>query len=138
MDQNNASLLFYYIGIAVFAFFVAAPCILSTISLFGVQKRFAKVMIEEGVISAAEVKKYHPKKEIAGVVLSLLVIFALVYTCAKTGSIGIACGVLSFAIGALKYRVVLQFNNITVQRFRNTYKHAMDHDKYNKYVKSHF
>ena len=117
---------------------MAASCILSAISLFGVQKRFAKVMIEEGVVSAAEVKKYHPKKQIAGVVLSILVMVALVLTCYKTGSIGYICGIFAFTGGVLKYRHVLEFNNITVQRFRNTYKHNMDHKKFNKYVEEHF
>ena len=136
--MESVGILFYYVGITLFAFFVAAPCILSAISLFGVQKRFAKVMIEEGVVTASEVKKYHPKKQIAGVVLSILVMFALVFTCYKTGSIGYICGIISFTGGVLKYRHVLEFNNITVQRFRNTYKHNMDHKKFNKYVEEHF
>ena len=71
--MESVGILFYYVGITLFGFFVAAPCLLSAISLFGVQKRFAKVMIEEGVVSAEEVKKYHPTKQIAGVVLSILV-----------------------------------------------------------------
>ena len=136
MDQ--LVIFFYYVAITLFAFFVAAPCLLSAISLFGVQKRFAKVMIEEGVVTAEEVKKYHPKKQIAGVILSILAMTALVLTCYKTGNIGYLCGILSFTGGVLKYRHVLQFNNITVQRFRNTYKHNMDHKKFNKYVEEHF
>ena len=138
MGTESIGILVYYVLITLFAFFVAAPCLLSTISLFGVQKRFAKVMIEEGVVSAEEVKKYHPKKQIAGVVLSILVMVALIYTCYKTGNIGYLCGILSFTGGVLKYRRVLQFNSITVQRFRNTYKHNMDHKKFNKYVEEHF
>ncbi len=136
MDQSV--LLFYYVGITLFAFFVAAPCILSAISLFGVQKRFAKTMIEEGVVSEEDVKKLHPKKQIAGVFLSVLVVIALVGTCYKTAPVGYICGILSFTGGVLKYRRVLEFNSITVQRFRNTYKHTMDHKKYNKYVEAHF
>ena len=136
--MESVGILFYYVGITLFGFFVAAPCLLSAISLFGVQKRFAKVMIEEGVVSAEEVKKYHPTKQIAGVVLSILVMFALVFTCYKTGNIGYLCGILSFTGGVLKYRRVLQFNSITVQRFRNTYKHNMDTKKFDKYVHEHF
>ena len=31
----------------LFGFFVVAPCILNAVSLFGVQKQFAKAMIED-------------------------------------------------------------------------------------------
>ena len=40
---------FFDVVIALFAFFVVAPCILNAVSLFGVQKRFADMMIKEGV-----------------------------------------------------------------------------------------
>ncbi len=137
MDQTTV-LLFYYVGVTLFAFFVAAPCILSAISLFGVQKRFAKAMIAEGVVTEEDVKKLHPKKQIAGVVFSVVVLACLIGLCYKTAPVGYVCGILSFGGGVLKYRRVLEFNSITVQRFRNTYKHTMDHKKYNKYVEAHF
>ena len=56
---------------ALFAFFVVAPMLLNTASLFGVQKQFAKAMVEEGVIDEATVKQLHPKKQITGVLISL-------------------------------------------------------------------
>ena len=59
--------------IALFAFFVVAPCVLNAVSLFTVQKRFAKTMIDLGVVQADVVHKLHPKKEIAGVIISLVV-----------------------------------------------------------------
>ena len=50
--------------VTLFAFFVAAPITLSAISTFGVQKHFARTMVEEGVIDEEEVKRMNkPKKE---------------------------------------------------------------------------
>ncbi len=136
--MSETALLFYYVGITLFAFFVVAPCFLNTFSLFGVQKRFAKAMIEEGVVNAEDVKKIHPKKQIAGVVITAVVIVALITTCYKTGSIGLICGILATTGGLLKYRAIIGFNSLTVQRFRNTYKAVMNEKKYNKYVETHF
>ena len=63
---------------ALFAFFVVAPMLLNTASLFGVQKQFAKAMVEEGVIDEATVKQLHPKKQIAGVLISLVLFAVLI------------------------------------------------------------
>ena len=41
--------------VTLFAFFAAAPITLSAISTFGVQKQFARAMIEDGVIAEEEV-----------------------------------------------------------------------------------
>ena len=136
--MNETGLLFYYVAITVWAFFVAAPIFLSAISLFGVQKRVAREMIAEGVITEEDMKKIHGKKQFAGVLISILVLGALVITCYKTGQIGYVCGILSFTGGFLKYRHLIGFNSVTVQRFRNTYKNCLDEKKFNKYVKDHF
>ena len=98
MNNDNFMVFVYNAIIALFAFFVAAPMLLNAISLFTVQKRFAKVMVDEGYI----------------------------------------CGCIALVAGVLKYRNIIQFNSLTVQRFRNTYKDEMDLNKYNKYVDSHF
>ena len=55
---------------ALFAFFVAAPCIFNAISLFGVQKKFNQIMVDEGIIAAEEIQSLHPKKQTAGVACS--------------------------------------------------------------------
>ena len=75
---NMGDLAILLVGIvdALFAFFVVAPILLNTASLFGVQKRFAQAMVEEGVIDAATVKQMQSKKQIAGVLISL-VLFAV-------------------------------------------------------------
>ena len=101
MNNDNFMVFVYNAIIALFAFFVAAPMLLNAISLFTVQKRFAKVMVDEGVVKEETVRRLHPKKQVAGV-------------------------------------LIIQFNSLTVQRFRNTYKDEMDLNKYNKYVDSHF
>ena len=49
MNNDNFMVFVYNAIIALFAFFVAAPMLLNAISLFTVQKRFAKVMVDEGL-----------------------------------------------------------------------------------------
>lgn len=123
---------------ALFAFFVVAPCVLNAASLFGVQKRFAAIMVEEGVVTQDVVNLLHPKKQVAGVVISVLVLAVLVSTCIKTAPMGYLCGGVALAAGLLKYRKIIQFNSLTVKRFRNTYKDHLNTAKFNKYVDSHF
>ena len=62
-----------------FAFFVVAPMMLQAASLFGVQKQFAKAMVQEGVVTQEAVDRIHPKKQIAGVVISLLLLAVLAF-----------------------------------------------------------
>ena len=74
MDNEGLMIFIFQAIIALFAFFVVAPCVLNAVSLFTVQKRFAKTMIDLGVVKEDVVKKLHPKKEIAGVIISLVVV----------------------------------------------------------------
>ena len=77
MNNDNFMVFVYNAIIALFAFFVAAPMLLNAISLFTVQKRFAKVMVDEGVVKEETVRRLHPKKQVAGVLISLLVLAGL-------------------------------------------------------------
>ena len=117
-----------------FAFFVVAPMMLQAASLFGVQKQFAKAMVQEGVVKQEDVDRIHPKKQIAGVVISLIMLAVLAFTCAKASPWGYICG----GVGLLKYRAIVQYNSETVKRFKNTYKDEMDVAKFNKFVETHF
>lgn len=137
---NMGDLAILLVGIvdALFAFFVVAPILLNTASLFGVQKRFAQAMVEEGVIDAATVKQMHSKKQIAGVLISLVLFAVLVWTCWKTAPMGYLCGGVALVVGFLKYRKIVQYNSLTVKRFRNTYKDQMNVTKFNKFVDTHF
>ena len=143
MNNDNFMVFVYNAIIALFAFFVAGPNLLNphssllNISLFTVQKRFAKVMVDEGVVKEETVRRLHPKKQVAGVLISLLVLAGLGWTCTRV-DMGYICGCIALVAGVLKYRNIIQFNSLTVQRFRNTYKDEMDLNKYNKYVDSHF
>lgn len=134
--MNNEGLMIFIIQaiLALFAFFVVAPCVLNAVSLFTVQKRFARTMIDEGVISAEEVKLIQPKKQIAGVIISVIVVAALAYTCVKMLPYGPICALFGLVAGIMKYRKVLQFNSLTVQRFKTTYKDSYDAKKLNAYV----
>ena len=137
---NMGDLAILLVGVvdALFAFFVVAPILLNTASLFGVQKRFAQAMVEEGVIDAATVKQMHSKKQIAGVLISLVLFAVLVWTCWKTAPMGYLCGGVALVAGFLKYRKIVQYNSLTVKRFRNTYKGQMNVTKFNKFVDTHF
>ncbi len=123
---------------ALFAFFVVAPIMLNTASLFGVQKRFAQAMVEEGVIDAETVKLLHPKKQIAGVLISVVLFAVLIWTCWKSAPMGYLCGGVALVAGFMKYRKIVQYNSLTVKTFRNTYKDHMDVKKFNKFVDTHF
>ena len=46
MDNEGLMIFIFQAIIALFAFFVVAPCVLNAVSLFTVQKRFAKTMID--------------------------------------------------------------------------------------------
>lgn len=137
---NMGDLAILLVGIvdALFAFFVVAPILLNTASLFGVQKRFAQAMVEEGVIDAATVKQMHSKKQVAGVLISLVLFAVLLWTCWKTAPMGYLCGGVALVAGFLKYRKIVQYNSLTVKRFRNTYKDQMNVTKFNKFVDTHF
>ena len=137
---NMGDLAILLVGIvdALFAFFVVAPILLNTASLFGVQKRFAQAMVEEGVIDANTVKQMQSKKQIAGVLISLVLFAVLVWTCWKTAPMGYLCGGVALVAGFLKYRKIVQYNSLTVKRFRNTYKDQMNVTKFNKFVDTHF
>ncbi len=137
---NMGDLAILLVGIvdALFAFFVVAPILLNTASLFGVQKRFAQAMVEEGVIDADTVKQMQPKKQIAGVLISLVLFAVLLWTCWKSAPMGYLCGGVALVAGFLKYRKIVQYNSLTVKRFRNTYKDQMNVTKFNKFVDTHF
>lgn len=137
---NMGDLAILLVGIvdALFAFFVVAPILLNTASLFGVQKRFAQAMVEEGVIDADTVKQMQSKKQIAGVLISLVLFAVLLWTCWKNAPMGYLCGGVALVAGFLKYRKIVQYNSLTVKRFRNTYKDQMNVTKFNKFVDTHF
>lgn len=137
---NMGDLAILLVGIvdALFAFFVVAPILLNTASLFGVQKRFAQAMVEEGIIDADTVKQMQSKKQIAGVLISLVLFAVLLWTCWKSAPMGYLCGGVALVAGFLKYRKIVQYNSLSVKRFRNTYKDQMNVTKFNKFVDTHF
>ena len=137
-NMGELSVLLIGVVDALFAFFVVAPIMLNTASLFGVQKRFAQAMVEEGVIDADTVKLLHPQKQIAGVLISVVLFAVLIWTCWKSAPMGYLCGGVALVAGFLKYRKIVQYNSLTVKTFRNTYKDHMDVKKFNKFVDTHF
>ena len=138
MDNEGLMIFIFQAIIALFAFFVVAPCVLNAVSLFTVQKRFAKTMIDLGVVQADVVRRMHPKKEIAGVIISLVVVAAFGYGVWRQAPISYLSGGLPLVVGFLKYRQIVQFNSLTVKRFQNTYQGQMDVKKYNDYMNKTF
>lgn len=136
--MGDMGLMIYYLVVTLFSFFVVGPCILNTISLFGVQKRFAKAMVEEGVITQEAVDRIHPKKQVAGVVISVVVTAALIYLAYRTAPIGYLCAGIAQIASIMKYYRVTQYNSLTVKRFRNTYENELDAKKFNQFVNKNF
>ena len=127
-----------YAVLALFTFFAGAPILLSSVSTFTVQSRLADAMIAEGIITEADKKMLQPKKQIAGVVITVIVCAVIVALSYKFAPMGFLFSGAAFVAGCFKFRKVLQFNSLTVQRFKNTYNHVMDEKKYNAYVKKMF
>ena len=131
--MGDISIFIVQAALALFTFFVAAPCVLNAISTFTVQARFADTMIAEGVITEADKRMLQPKKQIAGVLISVVMLAALTGIAVKTAPYGyFSCGIAAVA-GALKYRQILEFNSLTVSRFKNTYKTVMNTKKDDQY-----
>ena len=131
--MEGMGLLLLNAGLTAFGFFVAAPILLNTISTFGVQKRFAETMVQEGVIAEKEVRQMQPKKQLAGVIITAVVLIAADLVSSRV-NYGLICMTFGFLVGLVRYRKVLQFNSLTVKRFQNTYRDAYDAKKLNKYV----
>ena len=121
-----------------FAIFEVAPMKLQAASLFGVQKQFAKAMVQEGVVKQEDVDRIHPKKQIAGVVISLIMLAVLAFTCAKASPWGYICCGVDLVVRHIIKKTNVQYNSETVKRFKNTYKDEMDVAKFNKFVETHF
>ncbi len=119
--------------LTVAGFFVVAPVLLSAISTFTVQKRFAQAMVREGVIEEKHVREIQPKKQVAGVIIAALVIAAAVLA-ARRVNYGYICLSVGFLVGLLKYRTILQFNSLTVKRFQSAYGDSYNAEKLNKYI----
>ena len=136
--MSSFAVLLFNAIIALFAFFAVAPCLLSAVSVFGIQKKFSAMMVAEGVVKEEDVKLIQPKKMIAAVVIAGVVLVALGITCYKFRPYGYLSGILPLILGLLKYQKVCEFNSLTVKRFRNDYKLYMNTEKYNKYIEKNF
>ena len=124
--------------LVVVTIFGVVPVLLNAISQFGVLQRFADEMVREGVIEEEKVKALMPKKKIAGVVLSALMLFVLFTACIKTAPFGWVCAGVPFVLGLFKYRSIVEFNSFTVKRFQSNFKGEYNVKKLNKYIETHF
>lgn len=131
--MENIGLLLINALLTAFGFFVVAPILLGAISTFTVQKRFADVMIQEGIIEEMHVRDIQPKKQLAGVMIAVLVLAASCFTASRI-HYGLLCLTFGFLVGLVRYRGVLQFNSLTVKRFKSTYGDSYDAKKLNQYI----
>lgn len=138
MNSDGLFVFIFQAIIALFAFFVVAPCVLNAISLFTVQKRFAQTMVDLGVVKQADVQRIHPKKATAGVIISAVVLGVLVYGAIRTAPVGYFVAGIPLLAGFLKYRAIIQFNSLTASRFQKTYRDELNAEKYNAYIKKTF
>lgn len=135
--MDNFGILVLYAAIAAFSFFVGAPITLNSISTFGVQKKFSHDMIDRGIIKEADVKELEPKKQLMGVIIAVIVLAALLFVSLKI-KMGLISMAIGLAVGLLRYRHILQFNNLTVKRFQNTYQGKYDKQKLKDYINKTF
>ena len=133
MNTNAANLIGTVLTVVV-AFFIMGPAVATCISQFTVQRKFNAIMIERGVVSEEEVKKLHPKKEAAGVVICLILSGVLTAICQKNGLFTLIFTAIALGFGVFKNRKVLEFNSFTAQRFKAAYGKVMDVKKFNKYI----
>ncbi len=139
MPENfNFALLLIYAVLALIGFFVMAPVLLNTISLFGSQKRFAATMVEEGIITQKAVDGMQKTKQFGSIITTIIVAVVFVFLMSRQGSVGFLCGLVPFAVGLLKYRAILSLTTITARNFFNTYKNFVDVDKFQHYMKKTF
>ena len=131
--MGDMTILLLNAALTAFGFFVVAPIFLSSVSTFTVQKKFAETMVEEKIIKAEKVREIQPKKQIAGVVIAVIVIIAAFFTASRI-NYGLICLAVGCLAGAVKFRNVVQFNTLTVKRFQNTYAGSYDEAKLKKYV----
>lgn len=124
--------------IALFAFFVAAPCILNAVSLFGVQKKFNQTMVAEGVITEEEINKIHPKKQIAAIIIAIVMLGILLLLGLWLKGAAVMITILPLLLGFWKFRRVVAFNSLTARKFYSTYQGQLDEKKFDKYTKKQF
>ncbi|MCQ2565730.1 MAG: hypothetical protein MJ194_02640 [Clostridia bacterium] len=133
MNSNTANLIGTVLTVVV-ALFILGPAIATCISQFTVQRKFNAIMIEKGVVPEEEVKKLHPKKEAAGVIICLVLLGVVAAICIKNDLFTLIFTLLALAFGIFKNRKVMQFNSFTAQRFKAAYGNVMDAKKFNKYI----
>jgi len=136
--MENVSGLLGPIILVLMTLFMFCPVLALTISLFTSQKKFARTMIEKAIVSEEDVKILHPKKQIAGVIITLLLLVVLVSVCVKTGWTSVLCTAIALAVGMVKNRNIIPITSFTVSRFKKTYAGKYDEKKLNKYISETF
>lgn len=124
--------------LVVYTFFGVVPMLLNTVSQFTVLQRFADEMVAEGIIGEKQVRDIMPKKKLVGVIISALMLFVLFTACVKTAPMGWIYAAVPFALGLVRYRNIVEFNSLTVKRFKNSFKGEYDVKKLNRYIEGRF
>jgi hypothetical protein len=90
------------------------------------------------VVKAEDVRRLYPGKQVAGVIVTLVLVGAVGVAAYNTAPAGYLAVGIPLIAGLLKYRKIVQYNSLTVKRFRNTFQAVMDSRKFNRFVDSHF
>ena len=130
--------LIKYVIITLVALFIAGPVIMNTIGKFGVQRRFAILMVQEGVITEETVKKTQKAQQMIGLVLSILLVAILVSMGIRNGLYGWLCIAAGLLVGAFRARRAVQYTSATVQSFKRMYVDQFDKEKLNEFVDKNF
>ncbi|MCR4804070.1 MAG: hypothetical protein K5981_00250 [Clostridia bacterium] len=136
--NGNMGQLIGDVLLALFTFFGVVPVLLTTVAQFTVLKQFSEEMVREGVIARQTVKDLLPKKQIAGVIISALMLFVLFTACIRTAPFGWVCAGIPFVVGLIRYRHIVEFNSFTVKRFQSNFKGEYDTKKLNRYIEARF
>lgn len=130
--------LIRYVIITLVALFIAAPVVMNTIGKFGVQRRFAILMVQEGIITEEVFSKTQKTQQMIGVVLSVLLLAVLIGMGLKNGLYGWLCIIAGLAVGAFRARRTVQYTSATVQSFKRVYVDQFDKEKLNDFVEKNF
>ena len=63
---------------------------------------------------------------------------ALIYLAYRTAPIGYLCAAIAQIASIMKYYKIVQYNSLTVKRFRNSYQGELDAKKFNRFVEKNF
>ena len=122
----------------VVGFFIVCPVLISTIAKFTVQKRFAILMANKGIITNNEYYTIMRQQQMIGIWLSLLVLGGSLLFAQSQGTYGYLSLLAGFLLGLIKSGRLLKYNSLTVRAFLTTFSDVYDMDKMKEFLEETF